>query len=252
MESLVVEASSYAKDIDDLIMLILVLAGFWFLLAEAVFFGFIFRFRAKEGQKAQYITGEEKQQKKWISIPHALVLVCDIFIIVGAVKVWVNVKQTLPEAAHTVRVIGQQWAWTFVHPGPDGQLDTPDDITTNDELHVKVNAVYHFKLESRDVLHSFSVPAFRLKQDAVPGRTITGWFEPTRVGAYDVQCAEICGIGHGIMAARLMVETPEQHDAWMKRLAPPPPPPVAAPTPPNTNTPDASVPGNTPTPEGQP
>jgi cytochrome c oxidase subunit 2 len=65
------------------------------------------------------------------------------------------------------------------------------------------------------VLHSFSVPVFRLKQDAIPGRVITGWFEATKTGSYDIQCAEICGIGHGIMGARIVIETPEQHAAWM-------------------------------------
>ncbi|MBN1204760.1 MAG: hypothetical protein JXB05_07540 [Myxococcaceae bacterium] len=149
-----------------------------------------------------------------------LVLVCDVFIIVGAVRVWTDVKQTLPPADHTVRIVSQQWAWTFIQPGPDGKLDTEDDIKTIDELHVKEGATYHFQLLSRDVLHSFSVPAFRLKQDAVPGRLITGWFKPTRPGAYDIQCAEICGIGHGIMAARLFVETPEEHQKWMEKLSP--------------------------------
>ena len=79
-------------------------------------------------------------------------------------------------------MVAQQWAWSFVHPGPDGQLDTADDIKTVDELHVKVDTLYHFKLESRDVLHSFSVPVFRLKQDVIPGRVITGWFQPTQTG----------------------------------------------------------------------
>jgi cytochrome c oxidase subunit 2 len=59
------------------------------------------------------------------------------------------------------------------------------------------------------------VPVFRLKQDAVPGRVITGWFEPTLTGSYDIQCAEICGIGHGLMGARIVIESPEQHAAWV-------------------------------------
>jgi cytochrome c oxidase subunit 2 len=74
---------------------------------------------------------------------------------------------------------------------------------------------------SRDVLHSFSVPMFRLKQDAVPGRTITGWFHATRPGNYDIQCTQMCGIGHGLMAARIIVETPEQHSAWIRRASNP-------------------------------
>ncbi|MFQ5418388.1 MAG: cytochrome C oxidase subunit II, partial [Myxococcota bacterium] len=165
-------ASTYASSIDNLILLIFWVVGFWFLLSEVVFFYLIFKFRAKEGVEAEYITGEEKSQKRWITIPHLLVLICDLFIIAGAVRIWYDVKQDLPPAEATVRVIGQQWAWSFVHPGRDGILGTQDDIETVDELHVEVDTVHHFQLEARDVLHSFSVPVFRLKQDAVPGRVI--------------------------------------------------------------------------------
>ena len=142
-------------------------------------------------------------------------LFCDIFIIVGAVKVWYDIKQYLPPAEATVRVIAQQWAWTFVHPGADGQIDTADDIALVDELRLQQGVKYHYKLESRDVLHSFSIPVFRLKQDAIPGRVITGWFEPTKTGSYDLQCTEICGIGHGIMGAKVVIETKEAHAAWI-------------------------------------
>lgn len=216
IERYVGSASTYAGDIDNLILLIAVLVGFWFLLAQGMLFWLIFRFREREGVKAEYITGDEKHLMRWITIPHGLVIVCDVFIIIGAIMVWVNVKQTLPEAERTIRVIGQQWAWTFVDPGPDNLLDTEDDITTIDELHVEVGVVYHFELESLDVLHSFSIPAFRLKQDAIPGRRITGWFEATRTGTFDIQCAEICGVGHGVMAARIVLETPERHAAWLR------------------------------------
>ncbi len=215
IEHYLVAASSFAKDIDDLILLIAVLVGFWFLLSQAVFFGFIFKFRHREGQKAQYITGELKAEKKWINWPHGLVLICDILIVVAAIRVWVDVKQTLPPPDAEIRVIGQQWSWTFQHPGPDNKLDTPDDVFKTDELHVQLDKTYHFHLESKDVLHSFSVPVFRLKQDAVPGRTITGWFKPTVAGEYSIQGAGMCCIGHGIMAARIFIEKPEQHAAWL-------------------------------------
>ena len=220
IERYLVQASTYAADIDNLILLIGVLVGFWFFLSEGVFFYFIYKFRERPGQRSQYITGEAPGQKRLIAIAHMLVLVCDVFIIVGAVRVWVEVKQTLPEAEQTVRVIGQQWAWSFVHPGPDGKLDTDDDISTVEELHIQANTVYHYKLEALDVLHSFSIPVFRLKQDAIPGREITGWFEATKTGTYDIQCAEICGIGHGIMFGRVVIETPAQHAAWMAENAP--------------------------------
>ena len=215
IESLVPAISTYAGDVDNLFLLIFVLVGFWFLLTEGVFFYFIFRYRAKDGEAAQYVSGEEKHHKRPITIAHALVIVCDVFIVIGAVRVWVEVKQTLPEPDATVRIIGQQWAWSFVHPGPDNVLDTPDDIKTVNELHIEANRTYHYQLESRDVLHNFSVPVFRLKQDAVPGRRIMGWFRATQTGEYDIQCAEICGIGHGIMAARIHIEDPTEHAAWI-------------------------------------
>jgi cytochrome c oxidase subunit 2 len=215
LDFLIDDASTFAGDIDGLIVFIAAVVGFWFLLAQATFIYLIVRFRAQPGVKAQYITGELKHEKRWVTIPHALVLVCDVFIIIGAINVWVNVKQTLPEPDVEIRVIGQQWAWTFQHPGPDNVLDTEDDIRTIDELHVEVGQVYHFHLESTDVIHSFSVPVFRLKQDAIPGRVITGWFEATRTGDYDIQCAEICGIGHGIMDARIHIESHGQHAAWV-------------------------------------
>ncbi len=220
IERYVEALSTYAKDIDNLILLIGVLVGFWFILCEVIFFYFIIRFRAKDGRRAEYITGEEKSHKRWITYPHLLVLVCDVVIVIFAVKVWYDVKQQLPEPYETVRIVGQQWAWSFVHPGADHELRTADDIKTVDELHVEVGKVYHFKLEARDVIHSFSVPVFRLKQDAVPGRVITGWFEATETGTHDIQCAEICGIGHGVMAARIVIESPERHAAWVTEQNP--------------------------------
>lgn len=221
IERFVQQASTYAGAIDGQILLITLLVGFWFVLAEIVFFWLIFKFRRVDGQKSQYISGEEKQQKRWISIPHYLVLVCDVVILAGAIRVWYEVKQTLPTPDRTVRVIAQQWAWTFVDPGPDNLLDTADDITTVDEMHVEVGKTYHFRLAAKDVVHSFSVPVFRLKQDAIPGREIMGWFKATKTGTFDIQCTEICGIGHGIMGARLHIETPQAHAAWVKANAHP-------------------------------
>ena len=215
IERWVPNASTFAGDIDFIWSLIFWVVGFFFLLSEGVFLYFIIAFRKKDGVRGQYITGEMKHEKRWITIPHMAVLVCDILILGYAVKVWYTVKQDMPPAEATIRVIAQQWAWSFLDPGPDGKLDTADDIAMVDELHVQVGKVYHFQLQARDVLHSFSVPVFRLKQDAIPGRTIIGWFEATKTGTYDIQCVEICGIGHGIMGARIKIETPAEHAAWV-------------------------------------
>src|SRR5262245_46683348 len=122
IERLLPAASTYAGDLDFLFDLIFWIVGFWFLLSEVVFFWLIFRFRKKDGARAQYIAGEQKSEKKWITYPHLAVLVFDVIIIVFAVRYWYEIKQNLPPADQTVRVIGQQWAWTFIHPGPDGQL----------------------------------------------------------------------------------------------------------------------------------
>jgi cytochrome c oxidase subunit 2 len=217
LERYVTAASTYAHTIDHLFILIAILAGFWLIAAEAMMFGLVFKFRAKDGRPTQYITGEEPHLKRWISIPHYLIILCDIVILAAAITVWYNIKQVMPPADATVRVIGQQWAWSFQLPGPDGVLDTADDIRTVGEMHVVVNTTYHFELLSRDVVHSFAIPAFRLKQDALPGRTISGWFRPNRIGTYDIQCTQMCGIGHAMMAGRIVVETQQEHAAWLLR-----------------------------------
>ena len=221
-EGFMTSASSYAQSIDNVILLIAVLVGFWFLAAEAVLFAFILKFRHREGKPAQFISGEEKHQKLWVSIPHLVVFLCDILIIAAAIIVWVDIKQTLPPAERTIRVFSQQFAWSFQDPGPDGVLDTADDVRTVDELHVIANTTYHFELQSTDVVHSFSVPAFRLKQDAVPGRATTGWFRATRPGTYDIQCTQMCGIGHALMAGRIVVEDSQSFAAWAARVGNPP------------------------------
>jgi cytochrome c oxidase subunit 2 len=143
------------------------------------------------------------------------------------VQVWYNVKQEIPDdpQAVEIRVMAQQWAWTFVHPGQDRKLGTADDIETTDELYVTNDQMYVYHLESRDVMHDFSVPVFRLKQDAIPGRVINGWFKtndhaPPRdkkgnVIPYDIQCAEMCGIGHGIMNARIYIQDKAAYFKWI-------------------------------------
>jgi cytochrome c oxidase subunit 2 len=216
IQNFVPALSSFAGDVDQLWVAICVIVGFWFFATLGMFFYLLVRFRHREGVPAEYITGHEKHLHRWVSIPHAIIIMCDVVLIAGAIRVWYQVKQYMPEPDETIGVIGQQWAWTFVHAGPDGRLDTDDDIAVIDELHVEVGKTYHFRLESRDVLHSFSIPVFRVKQDVIPGRVILGWFQPTATGEHDIQCAEMCGIGHGIMGARVFVEDAETHAQWVR------------------------------------
>ena len=221
IEAYLERASTYAGDIDILFSGVFWIVAVWFVAAEGVLFYFCFRYRKQEGVAAKYVTGEEKSYKKFISVPHYLILVFDIFIIAGAILVWYNIKQRLPENPDlTVGIISQQWAWTFIHPGADGELHTADDIKTIDELHLMENTTYLYELESLDVLHSFSVPVFRLKQDAIPGRKIVGWFTPTKTGEWDIQCTEICGIGHGLMPARVHIRSAYDHEQWLEENPP--------------------------------
>ena len=218
IEYYVHSASSFAADIDNLFFVITLIIGFWFFLVFGIFVYFLLRYRRKNGVKAKYITGEKHNETKWTHYPHYAVIAMDVVIIAVNILVWVDVKQTLPPKDNLIRVIGQQWSWSFVHAGQDGVLDTDDDIPTVNDLHVKVDETYHFELQSRDVLHNFSVPAFRLRQDAVPGRTISGWFKPTKTGTYDLQCAEMCGYGHGIMGAAITVHSEESYETTMAQI----------------------------------
>ena len=219
LESWIEPASSFAGDIDFLFWMITLIVGFWFLLVEFVIFYLLFKFRRQDGVKGQYITGETKTQAKFLSYPHALIIACDVLLIVYTVIGWNHIKQYLPEPEDKVRIIAQQWSWIFIHSGPDGKLDTADDISTVNGLHLKEGVTYHYDLQSRDVLHDFSVPVFRLKQDTIPGRAISGWFKPTKSGEWDVQCAEMCGIGHGLMAARVFVYSGDDYDKWMSSVS---------------------------------
>ena len=218
IEYFIHSASSFSGDIDNLFFVITLIIGFWFFLVFGALVYFILKFRRKDGVKAKYITGETHSETKWTHYPHYAVIAMDVFIIAANILVWVNIKQTLPPKDNLIRVIGQQWSWSFVDAGQDGVLDTADDITTVNDLHVKVDETYHFELQSRDVLHNFSVPAFRLRQDAVPGRTITGWFKPTKTGTYDLQCAEMCGYGHGIMGAAITVHSEESYTTTIAQI----------------------------------
>jgi cytochrome c oxidase subunit 2 len=216
IERILPQVSSFAGQIDSLIGLVAVITLLWFFAAQAVFFGFIFKFRAKPGVKALHIDGYDPKHKRWITYPHNAVLVFDVIILVFAVRVWNHVKIDLPEKPdEVVKVIGQRWAWSFQHGGVDGKLDTNDDIFTAEEMHVKQGDNVVFVGTSRDVLHSFSVPVFRLKQDVIPGREGLGWFKAEKAGTFDIQCTEICGIGHGVMYGRIIVHTPAEYDAWL-------------------------------------
>lgn len=211
-------ASSYAGDVDFIIRLITYTVGAWLLAVYLIFFGFLIAFRRKPGQRTRYLPGSGRQMA-WVLVPVFLVVLCDFAIDVANTPIWQSIKEQIPKTETTVRVTSRQWNWEFVYPGSDGKFDTPDDVRSYGVLHVKVHSKTRFELTAADVLHSFAIPAFRLKQDAIPGRVIAGWFEATQTGQFDLQCAEICGTGHSLMGGRVVVHTPEAFRAFLTAQA---------------------------------
>lgn len=118
-----------------------------------------------------------------------------------------------------VEVYAQQWAWNIRYPGADGQFGTPDDIVTLDELHVPIGRPVIVKLKSKDVVHSFYLPNFRIKQDALPDIVTRMWFEARVGGRYEIACAQHCGVSHYKMRGLLTAEDPAQFDAWLTAAA---------------------------------
>jgi cytochrome c oxidase subunit 2 len=205
-------ASSYAGDIDFLYYLILVITGVAFVVVEVGLLWFAIRYRARPGRRATYTHGNMRAEVVWTAIPAVTVVVLGLM----SGGVWNDIKgrDSVPADALPYRVTARQFEWNVTHPGPDGVLDTPDDFTLRNQLHVPVGRPVVIHLGSEDVIHSFFVPAFRVKQDAVPGMHIRVWFEATEVGAYELACAELCGLGHYRMGAMVTVHETREFDEW--------------------------------------
>ena len=207
--------STFGGDIDGVFALIYYVVGFWFLLTEGVLFYFIFRYRRRAGQPARYVRGERLTELAWVLVPAVIVLVLDLGIDAAGGPAWARVKEQQPPGGVNVRATGKQFNWEFTYPGPDGQFDTPDDLTMDNELHVPVGQNVHVVLRSKDVIHSFFIPTVRLKQDVLPGRTIKAWFNATKTGTYEIACAELCGFGHYNMRGFLTVHTDDDYQRWV-------------------------------------
>ena len=212
-------ASSYAADFDRLLSTINWIVGIWFLLAEAVLIYLVVRYRRRPGRRAAYLPATTLRSMSLVLVPCAVILGFDLYLDGVSAPVWDEIKLDLPPHDERVRIQGEQWAWRITYPGPDAQFDTADDIETVNELHVPNEKVILFELTAKDVLHSFWVPELRLKQDAVPGRTIRGWFRATREGEFEVICAEICGFAHSMMKGALRIESPEEYERWLASKA---------------------------------
>jgi cytochrome c oxidase subunit 2 len=204
------DVSTFGGEIDSLFYLIYYITAVTFILVTVLMVVFLIMYRQKEGRRATYTHGNTTLEIIWTIIPAAILIVLSFM----SVSTWAKVKRHAPDSDFELQVTAKQFNWEVVYPGADHQFGTPDDVKFDNDLHVPVNKVVRVHLSSRDVIHSFFLPNLRLKQDAVPGRTILVWFEATKPGKYELPCAELCGFGHSGMKGWLYVHTPEEYAKW--------------------------------------
>jgi cytochrome c oxidase subunit II len=228
-------ASKSGEQIDQLTYFIYYLTGAVFVLTQIVYIYFLIKYRAKKGVRATYSHGDNRLELIWTAIPTA------IFIGLWGYSnhMWWDVIHKEPPAeTMQVAVTAYQFGFAFQYPGASGKLGQSDvkllnadnvfgnvrsDPLTKEDfqsgvLELPVNKAVRIRLNSRDVIHGFYIPAFRLYQDAVPGRTIDWvWFIPTKIGSFDLACSQLCGSGHYNMKAQIEVVSQEEFDKWYKQ-----------------------------------
>jgi cytochrome c oxidase subunit 2 len=243
-----VAASAHAAEVDHTMVLVHILMAVLFVGWIAFFLFVLYRFRAKRHPVADY-AGVKSHTSTYIEIA---VGVAEAVLLIGfSIPLWAKRVDQFPQesAATVVRIVGEQFAWNIHYPGPDGKFgrtdiklidlqsnplgldrtdpDAKDDITTVNQLHLVVGKPAIVHLSSKDVIHSFNLTEFRVKQDAIPGLSIPLWFIPTittddmrkKLGeddfVYEIACAQLCGLGHYSMRGYVTIDTPEQFQAWM-------------------------------------
>ncbi|MEE2684184.1 MAG: c-type cytochrome [Pseudomonadota bacterium] len=221
--------------IDTTIDITFVVTGIVFVLVNIFTAYCIIKFRHKKGsnRKADY-EPENARLESWLTIITSIGVAA---MLAPGLIVW-NDFVNPPEDAIEVEVVGQQWHWSFRLPGNDGQLgnvdiihmskDNPfgidpedpagqDDVLIGDSstLHLPLNQPTKVLLRSKDVLHDFAVPQFRIKMDLVPGMVTYAWFTPTKEGSYDILCEELCGISHHAMRGKVIVDNQLNYQEWL-------------------------------------
>jgi cytochrome c oxidase subunit II len=199
------DASSAGDDIDTLYDVLLIASVPIFVLVMSVAIYSVLKFRARPGdmRDGAPIHGNTRLEIIWVTIP---------FLMVSALAVygWVvldDLEARQPNEL-TVNVTGQQFNWSFGYPGEKVRANT---------LVLPVDRPVHFRIKTEDVIHSFWVPEFRLKSDAVPGLTTQIRLTPNRLGEYQVVCAELCGLGHATMRQLVRVVPTGAYEAWLDR-----------------------------------
>ncbi|MDR7544566.1 MAG: cytochrome c oxidase subunit II [Armatimonadota bacterium] len=230
-------ASAEGAQIDRLFYSTLAITGAVFVLVHVLLALFVWRYAAGGDRKALYWHDNRRLEMMWTIVPAVALAI----MVSASGAVWARLHLATPPQGLEVDVRGEQFAWLSRYPGPDGKLGQVDparidhrtnpmglnpqdpaaaDDVVSSELHLVVHKPARIRLRSTGVIHSFYVPAFRVKQDAVPGVTIDFWFTPTVEGQYEIACAELCGIGHYAMKGKLVVESQQAFDTWLARQTP--------------------------------
>lgn len=192
---------SFAGPVDSLMIFLVAVTGGVALLVFLAVFYFGIKYRHTKHPKAQAIEGSLPLEITWSVIP---LFVFFVFFGWGAYIYFIESRP--PKNAMDVYVVGKQWMWKVQHPTGQREIN---------ELHVPVGRDVRLTMISQDVIHSFFVPAFRIKTDVLPGRYTTQWFHPTKAGTYHLFCAEYCGTQHSGMIGRVVVMEPQAYEQWL-------------------------------------
>ena len=199
------QASAQAVDIDWMWNLEVIAMAFLFALivVPMAYSLIVFRRRKGDTTDAEHMEGNTKLEIAWTIVPLFIVMA---YAYLGAINL-AAIQRADPDAM-VVKVTGLQWDWTFEYPPVDGVA------VVSKELHLPVGKQILLRMTSNDVIHSFWVPEFRVKQDVVPGRITELRVTPTLEGDYQVRCAELCGTAHYSMENDVVVSSQEEFDAW--------------------------------------
>jgi len=196
------QASTFAPEVDHLLYFLLVVAVFFTLLIFGAIFYFAVRYRRRSEQELPHVAhGGMALEILWTVIPFGLTMVMFTW---GAAIFFRQSRP--PDDALNIDVVGKQWMWKLQHM--EGQREI-------NELHIPLGRPIKLTMTSEDVIHSFFIPAFRTKQDVVPGRYSTTWFQPTKAGRYHLFCAEYCGTRHSGMIGWIYVMEPRDYEDWL-------------------------------------
>jgi cytochrome c oxidase subunit 2 len=205
--------STYGQTLDDLWLVILWVTGIVFFATEIALLVFMVKYRHREGRKAEYIQGSNKAEWIWTSATFVIVMALAIY----SKGIWDTIRDQdlIPADAYEIQMLATQFEWNANYAGADGLFDTADDFISRNALHIPVNRPVVVQLMAQDVIHSFFLPEFRVKQDAVPGMITPVWFEATTTGEFTLACAELCGLGHYTMGGTVIVHTEADFQDWL-------------------------------------